>query len=119
MCISFVYNFLYSPNSCRAQLRASEAAASDLFGFEDDGPSDSQAPVTSIVASTAGLSLNNPDSVDTYVPMYAEDFAELSRRIVKKLKNYQVGDWCLQFIVFRFRVILVTSAFMFSMLPLT
>ena len=75
----------------RAQLRAAQAAASDLFGFEDDRPADTK--VTSLVTSTAGLSLNNPDSIDTYVPVDPEDFAELSRRVVKKLKNYQVTNY--------------------------
>jgi len=80
----------------RAQLRAAEAAANDLFGFEDDQSSDTK--VTSLVTSTAGLSLNNPDSVDTYVPVDPEDFAELSRRIVKKLKNYQSDDGYISFV---------------------
>lgn len=80
----------------RAQLRAAQAAASDLFGFEDDRPADTK--VTSLVTSTAGLSLNNPDSIDTYVPVDPEDFAELSRRVVKKLKNYQSDDGYISFI---------------------
>ncbi|KAL5259683.1 hypothetical protein ACHWQZ_G009952 [Mnemiopsis leidyi] len=80
----------------RAQLRASEAAANDLFGFEDDRPGESK--VASLVTSTAVLSLNNPDSIDTYVPVDPEDFAELSRRIIKKLKNYQTDEGYTSFI---------------------
>lgn len=79
----------------RAQLKAAEAAANDLFGFDDDK---TDAKVASLVTSTAGLSLNNPDSVDTYVPVDPEDFAELSRRIVKKLKNYQTDEGYISFI---------------------
>jgi len=82
----------------KAQLKAAEAAANDLFGFDDDRPADTSITVASLVTSTAGLSLNNPDSVDTYVPVDPEDFAELSRRIVKKLKNYQSDDGYISFI---------------------
>ena len=77
-------------------MKAAEDAANDLFGFESDRPSESM--VASLVTSTAGISLNNPDSVDTYVPVDPEDFAELSRRIAKKLKNYQVMIFSYTFI---------------------
>lgn len=80
----------------KAQLKAAEDAANDLFGFESDRPSESM--VASLVTSTAGISLNNPDSVDTYVPVDPEDFAELSRRIAKKLKNYQTDEGYISFI---------------------
>jgi len=83
----------------RAQKKASEAAANDLFGFsDDDSPRTEVVSTKSITKSTAALSLNNPDSIDNYIPIEPDDFGELSRRVAKKLKNYKDDDGYNKFI---------------------
>lgn len=81
----------------KAQISASQAAAADLFGFENDEEA-SEPDVTTLITQTSTLQLNNPDSIDTFVPVEPADFDELSRRIVKKLKKYEEDDGYSKFI---------------------
>lgn len=76
-----------------AQQKASQAAANDLFGFDDDEtPTAKINSVSEIIKSTAALSINNPDSIDNYIPIEPDDFVELARRVTKKLRNYKDDD---------------------------
>ena len=73
-----------------AQQKASQAAANDLFGFEDEElPEKAVHSTLPITKSTPVFSQNNPDSIDNYIPVEQEDFDELSRRVAKKLNNYK------------------------------
>jgi len=77
-----------------AQQKASQAAANDLFGFDDvdETPKAKINSVSEIIKSTAALSINNPDSIDNYIPIEPDDFVELARRVTKKLRNYKDDD---------------------------
>lgn len=82
-----------------AQKKAAQAAANDLFGFDDEeSPKTEVQSIKDITKSTAALSLNNPDSIDNYIPIEPDDFGELARRVTKKLKKYQDDEGYNKFI---------------------
>jgi len=82
-----------------AQKKGAQAAANDLFGFNDEtSPKTEVHSTKEITKSTAALSLSNPDSIDNYIPIEPDDFEELARRVAKKLKNYKDDDGYNKFI---------------------
>lgn len=76
----------------QAQLEAAERAASDLFGTDEN-------VVITSTKRVAAMSMDSfADSVDTYVPIESEDFPELARRIMKKLRKYEADEGYHQFV---------------------